>query len=468
VHAADSPSEPPFKISILICRASRCRGVVTPTKRGLLYGVGAWLETFAGLLDRSVHEIDALAADARGFDLSRVGSLADIWDNNIFPLVSAACAPRLIRARQARAGLLWMADLGAARRALMIGLDPALDRELPAAALEPSVHRDYQRRVRPGSSRVTTETIASLATDYDLADASVRSITIRPAETGLQVDLTLAAPRRFVPSTGFVTRDGSRKPWPAAPLHFTLVGVADLRFDSADRHGVSVTSGDAGLVVAIGYQGTIRATSASVWPDDPRWFESAAGRAADAATPYSGPDRRRAVLTSSLTTQQRAAARTLADAMLQIRLVSYYPELAATIPVRQICRVVAGAGSAILAAGAKRGSSREKAFADLSQRWRISPAEVPPAPIPSGPAVLRYLRYDEPHEDYDVHREGAAVLVAAVPNSDPAATWRLASEELTRPAGFRIITDAFTGVRDIHRDTGTLTMNDLLIVQGTQ
>jgi len=174
--------------------------------------VRAPLESFAGLLDRSVQEIAIMATDARALDASRVGSLADIWDNNTFPLVSAACAPRLIRGRRARAGLLWMAGLGAARRALMIDLDPALDRQLPAAAAERSVHRDYQARVRSGSFPVTTQIIAGLATDYDLANARVRQIAVRPGETGLRVEVTLAAPRRFVPSTGRVARDGSRNP----------------------------------------------------------------------------------------------------------------------------------------------------------------------------------------------------------------------------------------------------------------
>ena len=428
----------------------------------------AWLEIFAGLLDRSVEEIDALAADARVFEASRIGALADIWDNNTFPLVTAACAPRLTRSGRARVGLLWMADLGAARRALMVSLDPALDRELPPAVPERLVHRDYQARVHPGSFPMTAAIVAGLATDYDLDDANVRSITARPADAGLRVDVTLAAPRRFTPSTGRVARDGSRKPWPAAPPRFTFLGVTDLRFYAAERHGVTITSADTGFDVAIGEHGTIRTTGASVWPDDPRWFESAAGRAAEAATPYAGPDRRQPVPTSSLTSQQQTAARALSDAMLQIRLVMYYPEFAATIPIRQLCRVVARAGSAILAAGARRGSGREEAFAAFGQRWRTTPPKLPAVPIPSGPAVLRYLRYDEPHEDYDVQHQGAAVLVAAVPDTDPTAPWRLASEKPTQSTNFHVLTDAFNGVRDIHRDAGTLTMNDVLTVQATQ
>jgi hypothetical protein len=101
-----------------------------------------------------------------------------------------------------------MADLGAARRALMVDLDRALDSVLPRAAPEPSVYRDYQARVRPGSFPVTAEIVAGLDTDYDLASASVRAFAVRPVEAGLQVHLTLAAPRRFEPSIGRVASDG--------------------------------------------------------------------------------------------------------------------------------------------------------------------------------------------------------------------------------------------------------------------
>lgn len=55
------------------------------------------LEAFAGLLDRSVREIATLASDARTFDATRIGRLADIWDNNTVPLVGAACAPWPLR-----------------------------------------------------------------------------------------------------------------------------------------------------------------------------------------------------------------------------------------------------------------------------------------------------------------------------------------------------------------------------------
>lgn len=421
------------------------------------------LETFAGLLDRSIQEIAALAADARGFDTARIGSIADIWDDNANPLVSAAGAFRPLRVRRARAGLLWMAGLGDARRELMIDLDPSLDGVLPAATPARPVHRDYQGRVFPGSLPVTAEIIDGLANDYDLAGASVRSLMARPAATGLQVELTLAAPRRFTPSTGRVAPDASRKPWPAAPLKFTFGDVTDLRFDAEDRIGVAVSCTNAGPSVAIGRSGRLQAIDASVWPDDPRWYESAAGRAADLTTPHERPERRKPVSTSTLSSQQRAAARALVTLMIRVRLVHYYPDLAASVPVGEICRVATGAGSAILAASAHHGPARRKAFAELDRRWRHIPPDVASAPIPSGPAMLRYAGYDEPHDDYDVPRQGSAVLLAAVPDGDPAAPWSLAGGESIQPSRFRITSDAFDGVQQIHHDADTLSIGDRLV-----
>ncbi|MEU7923464.1 hypothetical protein [Micromonospora zamorensis] len=377
------------------------------------------LETFAGLLDRSIREIASLATDARSFDGTRIGRIADIWDNNTLPLVRAACAPWPLRSRRASTGLRWMADLGADRRTLMVDLDPGLDGVLPTARPQPSVHRDYQGRVFPGTFRLTAEIIDALAHDYDLANGSVRSLTAQPADAGLQVHLTLATPRRFTPSTGRVSGDGPRMPWPAAPLRFTFNGVTDLQFDAEDRIGMAVSRTSAGSAVAIGRSGRLQATEASVWPDDPRWYESAAGQAADLTTPHARPQRRKPLPTSTLTAPQQAAARALVMLMNHARLVHHYPNLAAGVPILDICRVAADAGSAILAASAHRGAERQTAFAELEQRWRHVPPQVPPEAIRSGPVMLRHARYDEPHDDHNVPHHGGAVLLAAVPGADP-------------------------------------------------
>ncbi|PYC72981.1 hypothetical protein C7C45_07730 [Micromonospora arborensis] len=423
------------------------------------------LETFAGLLDRSIREIATLATDARSFDATRIGRIADIWDNNTLPLVVAAGAPWPLRSRRASSALRWMADLGADRRGLIVDLDPSLDRVLPTARPERSVHRDYQGRVFPGTFRLTAEIIDALAHDYDLANGSVRSLTARPSDEGLQVHLTLATPRRFTPSTGRVSRDGSTMPWPAAPLRFTFNGVTDLQFDADDRIGMVVSRTSSGPAVAIGRSGLLQATEASVWPDDPRWYESTAGQAADLTTPHTRPQRRKPAPTSTLTAPQRAATRALIMLMNHARLVHHYPNLAAGVPILDICRVAADAGSAILAASARRGAERQTAFAELERGWRHVPPEVPPAAIRSGPVMLRHARYDEPHDDYDAPHHGSAVLLAAVPGADPAVPWTLASKEITRPSRFRITSTAFDEVQHIHHDDSVLRIDDALVVR---
>jgi hypothetical protein len=150
------------------------------------------LETFAGLLDQSVREIAALAADARTIDLPRISRIAGIWDNSTFPLVSAACAPRLARTGQARAGLRWMAGLGAPRRELMTDLDPALDAALPAAGPATAVHRDYQGQARPGSRQVAGMADVGYLHGEDTAVGSGE--LDRESERGLEAGLVIRRP----------------------------------------------------------------------------------------------------------------------------------------------------------------------------------------------------------------------------------------------------------------------------------
>ena len=422
------------------------------------------LETFAGLLDRSVAEIAASAADARTIDLARISRLADIWDNNTFPLVSAACAPRSARAGLAGAGLLWMADLGAARRELMTSLNPDLDSMLPAARPAPAAYRDYQGRVRPGSVPVTAETAVCLEADYDLPSANVRSLTAWPTHAGQCASLTLAAPRRFTPSTGRVTQDGTLEPWPPALLASTFTDVGELAFDADIRTGAAITSA-AGISLAIGRSGHVLAASAIMHPDDPCWHESAAGRAADTVTPHEREALPAPVPTSDLSGQERAAVKALHYLMLRIRLVGYHPSLASAIPVRELCEAANGAGTAILRAGDRHGSPRRTAFADLEQQWRRVPRDAAPVPVPAAPARLRYVRYSEPHRHYGSDRPGQATLVAATLDPDRMAPWRLASEEITDPTQFRISCAAFDGVCDIYRSRGQLALGGGLVIQ---
>jgi hypothetical protein len=76
---------------------------------------------FAALLDGSVAQIGQVSADGRYFDRQAVARIADVWDNNTFPLFGVAlCRPLWLRERRARAALAWMADLGPSRRTWMI------------------------------------------------------------------------------------------------------------------------------------------------------------------------------------------------------------------------------------------------------------------------------------------------------------------------------------------------------------
>jgi hypothetical protein len=260
-----------------------------------------------------------------------------------------------------------------------------------------------------------------------------------------------------------VSGDGTLKPWPPALLAFTLTDVGELAFDADDRTGVTVTSA-AGISLVIGRSGHVRAASATVHPDDPCWHESAAGREADTVTPREHAARRAPGPAPALTEQERAAARSLVRLMLRIRLVGYHPKLAGGIPVRDLCEGTTGAGTAILRAGALRGSARRTAFADLEQRWQHLPPDATPALIPAAPAGLRYVCYSEPHQHYGNDHPGQVTLVAATPDTDPAAPWRLASEEITQPARFRITGAAFDGVTDVQRDRGQLALGDSLVV----
>jgi hypothetical protein len=316
---------------------------------------------------------------------------------------------------------------------------------------------------------VAAETVARLEGDYDLAAASLRSLAVRPTHAGLHARLTLAAPRRFTPSTERVARDGTMKPWPPPLLAFTFTDVSEVAFDADDRTGAAITSSSpANTSLVIGRSGRIRAASATVYPDDPRWHESAAGQAADATTPRKRETQQERVPTSGLTGQERAAATALHYLMLRIRLVGYHPKLAGGIPVRELCEATTGAGTAILRAGAVRGSARQAAFAELGQRWRHLPPDATPAPVPAAPASLRYVRYSEPHHDYDNDRPGQATIVAATLGTHPTAPWRLASEEITQPTRFRITSTAFSGASDIHRDRGQLAIGDSLVIQQEQ
>ena len=152
--------------------------------------------------------------------------------------------------------------------------------------------------------------------------------------------------------------------------------------------------------------------------------------------------------------------------MRHVRLVGYYPNMAARVPVRQICHLAGNAGTAILAACSRHGQARQKAFAELAGRWRHVPPDLAAAPLRPGPAMLRYASYTEPHEQYDTPREATAILLMAEPDAGTStAAWNLAGEEITSPARFRIGSSAFDGIQQARRDATALHIGNDLTVQ---
>lgn len=68
--------------------------------------MGTALRALGSLLDRSLAQIAEASADARMYDRQTIYKVADVWDNNTFPLFHAATAHTSIgRERRARAAL---------------------------------------------------------------------------------------------------------------------------------------------------------------------------------------------------------------------------------------------------------------------------------------------------------------------------------------------------------------------------
>jgi len=418
--------------------------------------VGSWLEIFGFLLDASIEQISAVSADARNYDGQRIRSLSDIWDNNSFPLVAAATSGRPLRIWRARTGLRWMAELGSTRRAWMIDVEPSLARILPAAK-DLSVYRDHQGYVQPGTVTLDAAQIAGLEEDYDFSSAQVRSVSMEATSAaGLMARLSVEVQRRYRAGDD---ADGARD----ALLRFTFPDVSDFRFDAGDRHGLSVVCGDGGVCVVIGQDGFIGTGSGEVRPDDWTWHRSRAGMAADAVTAPRALRRRRErrVSTKALAGQPYLAARLLHRAMLIIRTVRY-PHLAPCVPVHRLALALAGAGSDIVAAGARRG------FGDLMRKWiagGIGADLGKEVPLTDGPVQLRYASYTATHQDWGHPRKAAACLNAAVPHPDSAEPWRLAGMEMTDPAAFGIGWSAFNPHRQLRVRHSTLTIGDDLTIR---
>ncbi|TQS29050.1 hypothetical protein [Microbispora sp. KK1-11] len=188
------------------------------------------------MLDRSLVQIAEASADARTYDRKTIYEVADVWDNNTFPLFHAATALTSVgRERRARAALTWMAHLGSERRSWMIEQAAAaghsLERFLPPPVAKPLYTRDWRGHVTPLFMPLTAEATLELATDYDLAAAQVHTLLIERVGTRLTACLVLVAPRRY--DAGLQTGDPPE-------LTLWLEDATDVHFDSDDRLGVAL------------------------------------------------------------------------------------------------------------------------------------------------------------------------------------------------------------------------------------
>ncbi|MBE3014110.1 hypothetical protein IL992_33765 [Microbispora sp. NEAU-D428] len=399
-----------------------------------------------------------------------------------------------------------MADFGSERRSWVIKQAAAaghpLERFLPPQVAKPPHIRDYLGRVRPAFRPLTAEAALELASDYDFAAAQVHTLLVERAGTRLTGCLVLLAPRRY--ETGLQAGKPPR-------LNLWLEDVTDVRFDSDERMGVALHVGAEGIVIGVGASGQLRATSGTAYPDDRSWHLSTAGRAADQRTPpreeqtRRTPERRRPRPEGAVL----VAARIVHSAMLQIRAVRH-ARFADRIPVRLFARALAGAGTGILAAGALRGSRRERAFHNLVETWikkggsalapwftgelrRVVREERLPDTteewiegitasgaagaalphLPAGPdldlppeAGLRLARYTAAHTRYETPEDSSAVVVLAHPPSgqdSPNRRWELRVFEVDDVSRFRLRADAFDGPHGIRADRETASVESLIL-----
>ncbi|MFE9424709.1 hypothetical protein ACFYNO_17255 [Kitasatospora sp. NPDC006697] len=434
------------------------------------------LAVFAALADRSVARISEGCADARTFDRAAIEATADAWDGATVAFVRAATARTgWQRERLALRALEWMADSGAARRRWMSELAAAggqpLDGLFRAVPPEP-VERDARGRVKPPAGRtVTRETAAELAQDYRPESAELTGLRFERQRGRLDCVLELGLARRY------------RQSDQAVRAQVALHDVTAARFDSADTTGIAFHPAAQGISAVLGTRGEIRAASATLSLLDFDWHLSAAGLRATALAPQagSGPRPVREPRPGKLMGHHtELAAKLFRRAMLDARRVGH-PGSAHRVPLADLCRTFAGAGSGIVAAGAHSGGrEREAAFLRLIEGWmrcggpamadwfttniRRDPAltrilaSLPDGPPPSPPATpparaqVQLARFT-PAGDYradsaeepDPYPATAVLLLAVPPGSTAELPWRLHRVECAAVTGFRLDTGAFTG-----------------------
>ncbi|WP_406289958.1 hypothetical protein [Streptomyces sp. NBC_00209] len=435
------------------------------------------MAVLAALLDRSVVQIAEAAADARRYDREAIRAASDVWDNNLFPLFRAAhSAHAHKRERRALAALEWMAGISERRRgwmteqAAVAGYD--IGPLLPSAG--PYVPgRNYRGHVMaPLPQAVTGRRVEELLPDYDLSAAEVSHLRVERAGRELTAQLQLAVPRKFA-----VEQSEAADP---ALLNVALDRVTEAAFDLSDTRGAVLDPRSDGIAVSVGANGRLRAEAAEFWCHDRAWYRSAAGRRADAVTPPRGDRSGRLNPPpgdGKLGADAQAAAVLLRHVMWEIRSVRY-PGEADRVPVRDLCRVFAGAGAAVLAAGSAPRADREAAFRDLIRAWAdrggpvlartfagilrstgrddlIEAGEDPvraPSPLTATPrtpepprrAALVMAAWTAARAGYRTEQPAEAQLQLALP-AGPGEPWRPRTVSCAEPRAFRLAVAAFQG-----------------------
>lgn len=411
----------------------------------------------AALLDGSFARIAELAADGRYFDRNEVVRIADVWDNNTLPLFRAlGSRPALMREWRSRKALRWMAAPGPERRRWMIEQAAAAGHRLETI-LGPAVpghpyHRDHRGVIYPGRLPLTAELVSSIAGDYDLERAELRTLRAERAGPKLVAFVAFVPPRRYAAPGD-------------AEIHLLLEDIRSMWFDGGDSAGVSVTVGADGVEVRIGGRGRILAGGAQAGFDDQSWHLSRAGRAADACTPRreTRPSKPGGLDRPDLGESALTAAMLLREAMLEIRSVRY-AKLVGKIPLLRLCDTFAGAGESLLGASGPALRRLAGTWAEASPHLaariesftaaRHRPREVPrrtPA-LPADRAQLTLAAYTGAHTRYGTRRDASALINLAIPDGDGG--WGLQAGEFPRPTGLTLDTSAFISAHSVTRAAG--------------
>ncbi|MFF2656764.1 hypothetical protein ACFVUH_05300 [Kitasatospora sp. NPDC058032] len=466
------------------------------------------LDAYVALLDRSFVRIAEAAADGRTFDRATVARCADVWDNNTFPLSTTVIRrTALRRERAARAGLRWMAGLGEARYAWMVEQSAAAGHPVEGLIPVPppdghSPYRGYDGTLFPVTGPLTETAVDG----YDLSRARLLRLEAELSGTRLRAALEVEVQRVCGPPEG----DGAAG-HPAPRLYLRLDDVSAAEFDA----GPAVTGplewrADAdGVDLRVAGVGLLRAARAALTVEDRYWHLTAAGRAADAATPVERRPARPGLLgrlgrnrhgrppgppfTVREGGAHRLAAALVHCAMLEIRMARF-PGSASRRTILELCRVFEGAGTDLLAA-ARQGEEGGRAlierwvarggdawagwFAEqlalgrrdgrtgewaerLADRLRAVPRPVAEPRPQTEQAAVRLLLVRFAGHGYDPTAPASAVVHLAVPPEE-AGPWELVVAKTERLERFRLDAAGFgaTGsgtAAPVRKDGGRLTV----------